>query len=247
LWVAHPQKPDRLALTVHPEYTNQVLFNVIGVLPGKSKPGEAIIFSAHYDHLGTADRKRGDVIFNGANDNASGTTALLALARYYAEKNNNERTLIFCAFAGEELGLLGSKAFIKNLAPDSIKAVINLEMLGRAQYGKNKVFITGATYSDFDKLFRQNIKGTGVKVVMEPKEEKELFKRSDNYPFAKEGIPAHTIMSSDDDDACYHRECDEVGRIEFTHMAAVINAIVQGCAPIISGEQTPSRINKKRL
>ena len=93
-------------------------YNIVGMLPGKSKPGELILFSAHYDHEGVFDRgKKKDSILNGANDNASGTTALLMLAKYFAQKNDNERTILFCAFAGEELGLLGSKDFVNHVDP----------------------------------------------------------------------------------------------------------------------------------
>jgi hypothetical protein len=81
------------------------VYNVIGVLPGKSKSNEAIIISAHYDHMG---RYIG-AIMNGANDNASGTTGMMLLANFFARKKDNERTLIFCAFAAEELGLIGSQ------------------------------------------------------------------------------------------------------------------------------------------
>src|SRR3954464_11110743 len=102
-------------------------YNVVGVLPGSEKPDESILFSAHYDHLGTLTthpyqsyskrfRKNStDSIFNGANDNASGTSALISLARYFGFSKSNKRTIILVAFAGEELGLLGSTALAKSL------------------------------------------------------------------------------------------------------------------------------------
>lgn len=222
-----------------------VLLNVIGVLPGKSKPAEAVIFSAHYDHLGT-DRAIGrDSVFNGANDNASGIAALLALAHYYALRNDNERTIVFCAFAGEELGLWGSKAFVQSVNAEKIKAVINLEMVGRAGIGKNAFFITGAHYSDLQKIFVKNLKGSSVKLRYEPSFEKQLFKRSDNYPFALKGVPAHTVMSSDDDDGCYHQPCDELERLDIKHMMEIVKAIAVACTTLINGTDTPTRINPK--
>ena len=93
----------------------QVLYNVVGVLEGKRVPEEVIIFAAHFDHLGSKKRSKKDGIYNGANDNASGTAAVMMLAQYFAKESNNERTIIFCAFAGEELGLLGSKDLVKKI------------------------------------------------------------------------------------------------------------------------------------
>jgi hypothetical protein len=83
-----------------------------------------------------------------------------------------------------------------------------------------------------------------VRVLSERDEAKMLFKRSDNYPFATKGIPAHTIMSSDDDDECYHKVCDEVKRIDINNMTEIIKAIIIGCRTIISGTDTPSRISR---
>ena len=206
--------------------SEKILFNVIGVLPGKSIPDQAIIFSAHYDHIGIV-RDRKDSICNGANDDASGTTAVLMLAHYFAQKNNNARTLIFCAFAGEELGLLGSGVFVNNIEPEKIVAEINIEMIGAANVsGKNAFFITGANYSNLSKIVKRNLKGQKFKIVQEPDLSKNLFQRSDNFSFAKLGIPAHSFMCSDDDDPCYHRPCDEVKRINLANMTNVIKGNV---------------------
>lgn len=220
------------------------LANVVALLPGRSKPDEWVIFSAHYDHLGTID----GTIYNGANDNASGTAALMALAQYYSLRADNERTLVFCAFSGEELGLLGSTAFALHIAPEQIKAVINLEMLGRHNtVGRQAIFITGAHYSDFAKIFQRNVKGIKFKVRSEPDAYKQLFRRSDNFPFALKGIAAHTLMSSDDDDACYHNACDDLDRIDIPNLVQTIRAVATGVATIVSGSDTPKRINPKRI
>lgn len=217
----------------------QVLLNVIGVLPGKTKPAEVVIFSAHYDHITPADFGA-DRINNGANDNASGTAAVLALAQYYAAKNNNERTLIFCAFAGEEIGLVGSQVFSTRLQATAIKAMINIEMIGRHDFsGRRAFFLTGAGNSSLERIFRKNLKGKNVRLRPEPDLQKNLFQRSDNYPFAREAVVAHTVMASDDEDACYHRPCDELHRIDVPNMVHIIQAIVTGAATIISGQDTP--------
>lgn len=219
--------------------SSYVLLNVVGVLPGKTKPAEAILFTAHYDHVGGA----GEGIYNGANDNASGTTALLTLMRYYAQQASNERTLIFCAFAGEEIGLKGSEALADIINAKSVKALLNIEMIGRhGAVGKNAFFITGEAKSNLGAYFKKALKGGTVKIKHEPDAQKELFMRSDNYPFALKGIPAHTIMSSDDDDGCYHKTCDEVDRIDVANMTEIIKAIIVGSRGLVDGTITPSRI-----
>lgn len=162
-------KKERLALGTAPYNPRYMLRNVVGVLEGRSKPDELVIFSAHYDHLGTNGRKRGDSIYNGANDNASGTTAVLSLAHYFAQKRNNERTLVFCAFAGEELGLLGSEAFVRNLNPGKIVAVINIEMIGDDNvFGKNSFFVTGSDYSNLLDIFQKNLQVEEFRVHGDP-------------------------------------------------------------------------------
>jgi len=222
-----------------------ILQNVVGVVPGKSLAADIIIFSAHYDHIGVgkADLK-GDSIFNGANDNASGTTALLMLADYFSKRKDNNRTLIFCAFAGEELGNLGSSIFADYLKPSYIKAVINIEMIGKNNYTgkKNTFFITGSEYSNFNRIFTKALKGSTVKIINEPDQSKQLFQRSDNFTFALKGIPAHTIMASDDGESCYHKPCDDISRIDIDKMTEIIKAIAVGCKTIVNGKDTPSRI-----
>lgn len=220
----------------------KVLFNVVGVLEGRSKPGEVIIFSAHYDHLGV----EGGEVHNGANDNASGTAAVLALSDYFAKRNDNERTIIFCAFAGEELGLLGSAVFVPYLAPEKIIAVINIEMIGRTSIGKNAFFVTGAQYSDVAAILGRNINGR-TRIRREPHISNELFKRSDNFPFALKGIPAHSVMSSDDSDPCYHQPCDDVNGLDLSNMTNIIRAIATATGSLVNGKETPKRIKASRI
>jgi hypothetical protein len=227
---------DLDSLFNHPE---KVLFNVIGILPGKSKADEVVVFSAHYDHIGTDSSLKRDKIFNGANDNASGVAALLYLANYFSIKNNNERTLAFCAFAGEELGLIGSKAFLQVSNTNNVKFVINIEMIGKPGVGKNNFFVVGSEYSSLDALIKKRIPKGYTKMVREPSLEKNLFKRSDNYPFFSNGLVAHTIMSSSDDDPCYHKPCDEANKINFGHMARIVNTMAITLEPIINGNEIP--------
>jgi Zn-dependent M28 family amino/carboxypeptidase len=216
------------------------LYNVVAVLPGKSKPEEIVVFSAHYDHIGIIRNKK-DSILNGANDNASGTTALLMLAKYFAARNDNERTLLFCAFSGEELGLMGSKDFVARIDPQKIIAGVNIEMIGIPQFGEKAIFITGSNQSSFDNIIRKNLSRDDIRIVPEPDPEKNLFRRSDNYSFVKKGVVAHSIMASDDADKCYHRTCDETRRIDIPNMTAIIKAIAKGTSTLVNGEDTPEK------
>ena len=236
LIVCTDKKPDSLTLSVVPGYYSNTGYNIVGLLPGRTKADEVLVFSAHYDHMGIINGNSKDSIMNGANDDASGTTALLALAEYFAMRGDNERTLLFCAFAGEEFGLVGSRDFIRHIKPEKIVANINIEMIGIPQYGKNSIFITGANESYLPKLLYKGFKAAGVKVKAEPDTDKMLYMRSDNYAFAQAGVPAHTIMSSDDDDRCYHKPCDEYDRIDIAHLTKVIRGIAKAAEEIIKGE-----------
>jgi len=243
LLVCAVSAPDSILLSGVAGYYNNVEYNVAGILPGKTKPDEIILFSAHYDHEGVFIRgRKKDSIMNGANDNASGTTALLLLARYFASRGDNGRTIMFCAFSGEELGLLGSKFFVENVNTQNIIAGINLEMIGIPQYGKNNIFFTGYDQSSLPSILERQFSSTPVNVKSGPSQDKELFKRSDNFPFIEKGVPAHSIMSSDDDDKCYHRPCDEVNRIDLEHMTTIVRAIAAATETLISGKETPARV-----
>lgn len=236
LIVCTDKKPDSLTLSAVPGYHSNTGYNIVGLLPGRTKADEVLVFSAHYDHMGIINGNSKDSIMNGANDDASGTTAVLALAEYFAMRGDNERTLLFCAFAGEEFGLVGSRDFIRHIKPEKMVANINIEMIGIPQFGKNSIFITGANESYLPKLLYSGFKAAGVKVKAEPDTDKMLYMRSDNYAFAQAGVPAHTIMSSDDDDRCYHKPCDEYDRIDVAHLTKVIRGIAKAAEEIIKGE-----------
>lgn len=238
--------PESITLAGNAHYYSMMEYNVISVLPGKTKSNEVIVFSAHYDHEGVYPGRR-DSILNGANDNASGTTALLLLAHYFSKRNDNERTIMFCAFAGEELGLTGSSDFSRKLNPETLVAGINIEMIGVPQYGKKRVFITGEKYSDLGPFLSKQLRKNNIHVQRDFNEDAQLFLRSDNYPFAAMGVPFHTIMASDDSDACYHQPCDQVNRVDIANMTYIIKAIAASASGLVNGMETPKRIHKESL
>ncbi|HET6722974.1 MAG TPA: M20/M25/M40 family metallo-hydrolase [Chitinophagaceae bacterium] len=233
-------------------------FNVIGAIKGKSKPGQVIIFSAHYDHVGTDSTNPfphdkfvadNDQIYNGANDNATGVAAVICLAKYFKALNNNERTLLFIAFTGEELGLLGSQFLADEFETDSIVAVINIEMIGRSEFKNPRPYITGYEYSNLKKILNRNYQAFGDSSEKEffkgdPYFKSLLFIRSDNYPFALKGVPAHSIMLTSPTDKYYHHPDDEAWTLDYLKMKKIITGIAFGTIGLVKGIDTPARIKK---
>ena len=193
--------------------------NIIGSIEGNDPElaKEFILISAHYDHIGTAREVNGDTIANGANDNATGTTAVMLLAKYFAEHKSNKRSLLFVLFDAEEKGLLGSKALAKELKEKDLNlyAVVNFEMIGVPMEDKSyTVYSTGYRKSNFAERFNAYLGSEWVGFL--PKaEEYLLFKRSDNYPFYEEfKVPAHTFSTFDFSNYEYYHHVDD----EFEHM-----------------------------
>lgn len=224
--------------------TNIPLFNVVGVLPGKTKPDEYVIFSAHYDHLGITKPIEGDSIANGADDDASGTTAVITLAKYFKKLDNNARTLIFVAFTAEEIGGYGARYFSKMVNPDKTVAMFNIEMIGKAsKFGENSAFITGFDRSDFGTILQKNLEGTAFKFHPDPYPEQQLFFRSDNATLARLGVPAHTISTDQIDiDKLYHTVKDEFSSLDVKNITATIKAIALSSRGIVAGTETPTRV-----
>jgi|TARA_B110001450_G_scaffold254673_1_gene280516 Zn-dependent M28 family amino/carboxypeptidase len=217
--------------------------NIIGVLLGKSKKEEYVIISAHYDHLGIKNIS-GDSIFNGANDNASGVTGVLTLAKYFKEKKLNERTIIFVAFTAEEMGLVGSEYFGKGIDASKYIAGINLEMIGKSpSFGPNTAWLTGFDRSDFGQIIQKNLIGTGYQLFPDPYLNYNLFFRSDNASLARLGVPSHSFSTTSVDvDEDYHQPSDEVQTLNITVITQTINAIAKGTESVISGQDNPSRV-----
>lgn len=225
------------------------LSNVVGILPGKSRSNEYVIFSGHYDHLGIGKAVEGDSIYNGANDDAAGTTAVLMLAKYYAKKRDNERTLIFAAFTAEESGGHGSQYFSKQFNPDQVMAMFNLEMIGtESKWGKNSAYITGYEKSSMGEILMKNLEGSPFTFYPDPYLDQNLFYRSDNATLAQLGVPAHTISTSKmDSEPNYHKASDEVKTLDLENMTEIIKAIAKSATSIITGKDTPSRVDTSKL
>ncbi len=248
VFVLSNEDPSTYSFEIKNELTSSNLSNVVGVLPGKSKKDEYVIFSAHYDHLGIGKPDaKGDSIYNGANDDAAGTTAVIVLADYFSKLKNNERTLIFVAFTAEEIGGFGSQYFSRQIEPDKAIAMFNIEMIGTdSKWGNNSAYITGYEKSDFGKILQSNLTATNFRFEPDPYPTENLFYRSDNATLAALGVPAHTISTSKmDSEPNYHKQSDEVGTLDMNNMAEIIKAIAISSKTIVSGKDTPSRVEKK--
>ena len=240
--------PATYSFEIRNKISSAALANVVGVIPGKSKKDEYVIFSAHYDHLGIGKPDAsGDSIYNGANDDASGTTAVIMLARYFSKLKNNERTLIFVAFTAEEIGGFGSQYFSKSIDPDKAVAMFNIEMIGTdSKWGKNSAYITGYEKSDFGQILQSNLVNSQFKFEPDPYPSQNLFYRSDNATLAALGVPAHTISTSKmDNEPNYHKQSDEIETLDMDNMTEIIKAIALSSKSIISGKDTPSRVEKR--
>ena len=223
--------------------------NVVGILPGKSKKAEQVIFSAHYDHIGIGKPANGDSIYNGANDDAAGTTAVVMLANHFKQLANNERTLVFAAFTAEEVGGFGSQYFSQQFDPNQVVAMFNIEMIGtESKWGKNSAFITGFDKTNMGEILQANLKGSAFQFNPDPYPDQQLFYRSDNATLARLGVPAHTISTSKmDSEPNYHKPSDEVKTLDLENMVQIIKAIAESSKTIISGKDTPSRVKPESL
>ena len=241
--------PTKFKVSATQQVEKLQLSNVVGILPGKSRPNEYVIFSGHYDHLGIGKPVAGDSIYNGANDDAAGTTAVMMLAKYYAKKRNNQRTLIFAAFTAEESGGHGSVYFSKQFNPDQVMAMFNLEMIGtESKWGKNSAYITGYEKSSMGEILKKNLVGSPFMFYPDPYLDQNLFYRSDNATLAELGVPAHTISTSKmDSEPNYHKASDEVQTLDLDNMTEIIKAIAKSATSIISGQDTPSRVDTTKL
>ena len=217
--------------------------NVVGVIPGR-REREVVLFSAHYDHIGIVAPQDGDSVANGANDDASGTTAVIELARYFKAKRRPERTLVFAAFTAEEAGGHGARYFARQVESSHIVAMFNIEMIGKpAAQGYHAAWITGFDRSTFGPILQSAVAGTAFSFHPDPYPAENLFLRSDNATLARLGVPAHSISTTPIDvDPDYHQVTDELATLDLDHVTATIRGIAAGAWPIVAGAATPTRI-----
>lgn len=240
---------DSVNISAKTNITKQSLTNVVGVLPGKKLKDEVVLYSAHYDHLGAAPTGEDDVIYNGADDDASGTTAIINLAQYFADKTENARSIMFSAFTAEEIGGFGSRYFSQQLNPDDVVAMINIEMIGKpSKFGAGKMWMTGMERSNLGALLNEGLKEKGTEVHQDPYPKQNLFYRSDNATLARLGVPAHSFSSTQlDKDKHYHQVSDDLASLDLSSMHQVIESLSVATQGLIDGEITPTRVDINKV
>lgn len=207
-------------------------YNILGFIEGNDAKlkKEYVIIGAHYDHIGKIAAVNGDDIANGANDNASGSTAVTEVMKYFAKNKTNKRSLIFVFFSAEEKGLLGSKHLAKKLKAENLDLyfMFNFEMIGVPMQDKDfLLYLTGFGRTNMASKMNEY---AGEKVIgYIPAETKyQLFRASDNYPFFTEfEVPAQTVSTFDFENFdFYHKPDDEFELMDPKHMTNVVNTMI---------------------
>ena len=200
--------------------------NIVGYIKGRLKPEQYLVIGAHYDHMGVVDGK----VFNGADDNASGTAAMLALAEYFSTFPPLH-SIIFIAYDAEELGLHGSKHFVEYspIVLDKIKLKFNFDMIGRNI--NNEIFIVGThQYPQFKPWLQQSAKNSLLKVsyghdIPDDPSKDYWMESSDNAPYFAKNIP--NITFSEEDHPDYHQATDDFSRIDQQYYQNVVKLILR--------------------
>ncbi|HEX5340296.1 MAG TPA: M28 family metallopeptidase [Gammaproteobacteria bacterium] len=189
-----------LSVTLHSKISHIQSHNVVAMLPGRTHPDQAIVYSAHWDHFGTHPELQGDKIFNGAVDDGSGDAALLTLARSFTlMKPRPQRSVIFLATTSEEQGLLGAAYYVQHPVIPLAKTVADINMDIMNVYGKTRdITVIGYGKSQLEDDLAAAAKPEGMVITPDPHPETGLFYRADHFEFAKRGVPAILTFSGYD-------------------------------------------------
>jgi len=227
--------------TAHVSEEIRYTWNVVGILRGRDPAlrHSAVLLSAHLDHLGIGAPVNGDSIYNGADDDASGVTAVLELARVLGRGLRPQRTAIFAFFGSEETGGQGVTYFRDHL-PLPLKYIaanLEFEMIGRGDPAlkTDELWLTGWERTNLGPLLAAH----GAKLVGDPRAEQKFFTRSDNYVLAKSGVVAQTI-SSYGLHKDYHRPSDDLTHLDFRHMDAAIGSLLDPIGWLVNSDFEPS-------
>lgn len=215
-------------------------WNAIGILPGTEPSAGVVLLTAHLDHLGIGPpNSAGDRIYNGADDDASGTTAVLALAHALVRGPRLRRTVVFALFGSEELGGFGNAGFLEHppIPLESIVANLEFEMIGRpdAAVGENGLWLTGYERSNLGPELAKH----GAPLVADPHPAERFFQRSDNIALARRGVVAETV-SSFGLHPDYHQPSDELSTIDFNHLEHAVASMIEPIRWLADTEWKPA-------
>ncbi|KAF2519619.1 M28 family peptidase [Flavobacterium salilacus subsp. salilacus] len=217
-------------------------YNIVGYLEGNDPKlkDEYVIIGAHYDHIGMATAiQNGDTVYNGADDNASGTTAVTELVKYFAKTKANKRSILFCFFSAEEKGLLGSYHLAGKLKQANFipYVMLNFEMIGVPLGMDIEAYVTGYSRSNITEKMNEYA-GAKLFGYTDFAVKYQLFKASDNYPFYLEmNIPAHTVCTTNMNTfQYYHHLDDEFENMDTAHMASFMQKMLPVVTKMINAK-----------
>ncbi|HSU96624.1 MAG TPA: M28 family peptidase [Gemmatimonadaceae bacterium] len=217
--------PAALSVQVKPEASPRRTFNAVGYLAGTDPSAGTILLSAHLDHLGIGRPVNGDSIYNGANDDAAGTTAVMELAHALAAGPRLRRSILFVCYGSEEIGELGSTYFGEHppVPLTSLVANVEFEMIGSQdpKMPKGVLLFTGWDRSNLGPA----LKAHGALLGPDPYPEQHFFERSDNYALALQGVVAHTAAGWGTPPT-YHQPDDELSRLDIPFMTSAIQSLI---------------------
>ena len=227
-----------LTVKALPQATPRKTFNAIGYLPGSDPSSGTILLTAHLDHLGIGRPVNGDSIYNGANDDAAGTTAVLELAHALAVGPKLKRSVLFVCYGSEEAGELGSTYFGEHPPVPLKELVANLEfeMIGNQdpKMPKGTLLLTGYERSNLGPMLKEH----GALIGPDPYPEQHFFERSDNYALALKGVVAHTAAGWGTPPT-YHQPSDDLAHLDLPFMTAAIQSLVEPVRWLASSDFVP--------
>ncbi len=217
---------EKVTVTAHAEVAPRATFNTVGFLAGSDPAGGVVLLTAHLDHLGVGTPVNGDAIYNGANDDASGTTAVLELAHALAAGPKPKRSVLFVCYGSEEIGELGSEYFGKHppVPLTSLVANLEFEMIGNQdpKMPPGVLLLTGWDRSNLGATLKEH----GAKLGPDPYPEEHFFERSDNYQLALEGVVAHTAAGWGTPPT-YHQPDDDIAHLNIEFMTSAIQSLIE--------------------
>ncbi len=230
------------------EVRGKIGYNIVGLIEGSDSTlkNEVVILSAHYDHVGKIKSKK-DSIRNGANDNASGVSSVLNIAKLLVNNKLNKRSVIVALFSGEEIGLTGSEHFSKKIKEkqEGLYCGVNIDMIGSEVTDQpGKVYLSGHKYSNMLQIFNKYI-GT-EEVVSYQEGFFDVFRLSDNYPIYENlNIPAHTFCTFDFKNyEHYHRISDEIQNLDIENTCTIVRNISKGFIKVLNNPDLEITINE---
>lgn len=252
---------DRKTIDIHmaEQKIQKFVRNVVAIVPGSDEKlkSEFVAFGAHIDHVGMQPGGTGDRIFNGADDDGSGTVAILEIAHAFLSGKRPRRSCIFVWHCGEEKGLWGSTYFTEHPTVDlkQIVTQLNIDMIGRSKptgdtnpankmlTGPNEIYVVGSTLmsTDLQKL-SESVNASFLHLSFnyhydEPKDPEAMFSRSDHYNYAKKGVPIIFYFDGVHED--YHRPSDEVSKIDFHKLSSVAKTVYATGFTLASAPKRP--------